>query len=174
MKIFWHKHWKLYSWDPSYMKFWTRNGMSAESGAPLPSGSIMEIKGQLSQDVHLRSWTLAFRNEGHGDGSIILLSLWDRLLIPQTGDSLLTWLLSGLLGWIMFQFSKRVYLLERAFSLISWLRVFRFCPVNHVAGVKLCQPLFLWGCMAFKGFDFHSDWSLNLFSSSLMLIDQSV
>lgn len=95
-------------------------------------------------------------------------------LIPQTGDSLLTWLLSGLLGWIMFQFSKRVYLLERAFSLISWLRVFRFCPVNHVAGVKLCQPLFLWGCMAFKGFDFHSDWSLNLFSSSLMLIDQSV
>lgn len=72
-------------------------------------------------------------------------------LIPQTGDSLFTWLLSGLLGWIMFQFSKRIHLLERAFSLISWLRVFRFCPVNHVAGVKRCQPLFLWGCMAFKG-----------------------
>ena len=32
----------------------------------------------------------------------------------------------------MPQFSKRVYLLERVFSLISWLRVCRFCPVNHV------------------------------------------
>ena len=43
----------------------------------------------------------------------------------------------------MPQFSKRVYLLERVFSLISWLRVCRFCPVNYVAGVKLCQLLFI-------------------------------
>lgn len=43
----------------------------------------------------------------------------------------------------MPQFSKRVYLLERVFSLISWLGVCRFCPVNHVAGVKLCQLLFI-------------------------------
>lgn len=44
-------------------------------------------------------------------------------------------------------------MLERIFSLISWLRVHRLCPVNHVAGIRLCQFLFLWGFTAFKGLE---------------------
>ena len=89
-----------------------------------------------------------------GDEPVTLLSGTEPHLIPQARDSRLVWLLSGLLGWIMSQFSKRVYLLKRVFYLISWLRVCRFCPVNHVAGVKLCQLLFIyfWGYVAFKGF----------------------